>query len=613
MPFTARIKMDSKKQIKKNKFYTPEKKIYLYSILVGLITGSFAILFNVSLSWFESFCSTFLFGIENSHPANEYVFHFDKSLNVPRYFIIIVPAIGAFLGALIVYKISPEAQGLGTEGMIRSFHHDEGNMKKSTPFVKSIATILTLGSGGSAGKEGPMAQIGAAIGSIVAQMQRFGARARRTLLLAGAAGGLGAIFKAPFGGALTAIEVIYKKDIETDSLIPCILSSATAYIVYCSFMGFNTLFVIPEVSFQSHLELIIYIILGFVCVFVGKLYIITFKFFKQKIFQRLKIHYLLKPALGGLLVGTIIYFIPASMGSGMGFLQDMLDGSLDLSRNSKELFQLFLFLMVIKIISTSLTLGSGGSGGIFGPSLFIGALLGGAIGSLASFLFPNTFTSYIPFVIVGMSAFFAGVANAPIATLVMVCEMTGGYNLLPPLLIVSVITIIFANEDSIYEGQIENRFVSPAHIWDMNVDMLRHMSIKDVLFSLEEEQSLQLKMSIIPDNTSFQKMQELSLDTHSTDFIALDSEKKYLGTASLSRVNEQLSLGLIAYDIAEKKRTVSLYDDLSIAVENMLFDNVDKIAVLDAEGRVFACLEYKFILKIYRNQAKKKIQLNKPS
>ncbi len=574
----------------------PSKVLYLYSLLVGFITGMVAVAFTYALAYVEAFFLKYLGGLNISHPDNEFVIKGVESVINNPYLIIVIPAFGAFLSGLLIYYFSPEASGAGTDSVIKIFHKKEGKMSTSTPCVKFVATIFTLGSGGSAGGEGPLALIGSGFGSIVSRLFKLGARARRTLLLAGMAGGLGAIFKAPFGGAMTAIEIIYKEDFETDSLIPCILSSATGYIVYCTFFGFERLFNISPVSFQHHTELFFYILLGFVCVFMGKQYIKMFYFLKNKVFASLPVHPIIKPAIGGLLVGLIGFFYPEIIGTSFGFLQEMLAGRL--LQSSKELFQLFLIVALLKMLSSSLTLASNGSGGLFAPSLVIGASLGGCVGTLANMLFPEYFHSYIPYVIVGMAAFFAGVASAPIATLIMVCEVTGGYNLLPPLLIVSMIAIIFSDK-SIYANQIKNKFSSPAHIWDMNVDLLKQIYVADIENSLTSLDSIH--SGFISDDTSFEKMKELSLDIKSYDFIVKNQEDEYLGTASLSRVDSTINLGLLAYDFMEEKRTVSLQDDLSIAVENMLYDNVDKIAVLD-NNKIIACLEYKTVMRLYKGK-----------
>lgn len=579
--------------------------LYFYCLLLGGFTGLIAVAFTYALAYVEVFLLTYLAGVHLSHPDNEFAVKGVESPFSHPYLIIVIPALGAFISGVLTYCFSPKSSGIGTEAVIKSFHEEEGKLPPSTPLIKFLATIFTLGSGGSAGKEGPMALIGSGFGSIMANGLKLGARGRRALLLAGTAGGLGALFKAPLGGAMTAIEIIYKEDFETDSLIPCILSSATGYIVYCSFFGFDRLFNISPVYFNHHIELLFYFILGIVCVFLGRQYINIFNFLKYQVFDPMPVHPIIKPVIGGLLVGIIGLICPEAIGSGFGFLQDVLADRLP--NNTKELFQLFLIIACLKMLSSSLTLSSYGSGGFFGPSLVIGALLGGCVGAIASMLFPESFSSHIPYVIVGMAAFFAGVANAPIATLIMVCEITGGYNLLLPLLMVSMITIIFSSK-SIYTNQPQNKFSTPAHVWDMNVDLLKHINIGDIKESLIPIDAP--NSGIITDDTSFEAMHALALDSKSHDFIIKNHNNIYLGSASLSRVDSKINLGLLAYDFMEEKRTVTLNDDLSTAVENMLYDDMDKIAVLEGK-KIVACLPYKTVMHIYKNEIFKFAQLKK--
>ena len=435
---------------------TPTKKIYFFSVAIGFVVGLVAIIFNYVLALLEYFFISHLMGVNMPHPKNEYAFHalprFLSILNdvVPpeaykNYLIFILPGLGAFLGALLIRRWMKEASGSGTDSLIDAFHNHEGKLLYRIPFIKSLATLFTLGTGGSGGKEGPMSLIGGGIGSFISDKLGMGTRARRTFLLAGAAAGLGAIFRAPLGGAFTAIEVIYKEDFETDALIPCIISSVTGYITYCYAYGFKQPFNILQNSTYQSLaniyELSVYFILAFCCVFLGRLYIQFFVLVKSKIFNQLmNIPFIYKPLIGGLVIGIIGYFYPQALGSGFGLMQEILNGSLELdlshlaSSRYLAIVKLTLFLMLIRIITTSFSVGSGGSGGILVPSMVIGGLLGTALGSFCKWLYPNMFDSPISYAIVGMAGFFAGVANAPIASFVMVCEITGAYNLIPPLM-----------------------------------------------------------------------------------------------------------------------------------------------------------------------------------
>ncbi len=444
---------------------TPHK-VYLYSVIIGCVTGLLSSLFYYLLFWATHYNYQYLFGILLPHPAGDpELFQPYTQIIERRWLFFIIPALGGLAVGIICHFFSPEASGTGMESYLDAFHNREGAVKKRGSFFKAITTILTLSTGGSTGKEGPTAQIGSGIGSMVGYFIKSGPKARRTFLLAGAAGGLGAIFKAPLGGAITAVEVLYREDIESEALIPCIISSITAYTIFCSFFGFQHIFNIHAQIVHSVTAMVLYAILGIICSLMGYVYV---KFFHTcgDFFHHLKMPLYLKPALGGFLIGCVGYFLPEITGESLGLIQSVLNGSFN--PDGFIGLRIFLTLAVWKIITNSITIGSGGSGGIFGPSLFIGGMLGAAIGSVAKIYFPESIPDITPFVIVGMGSFFAGIANAPIASMIMVSEMTGGYEFIPPLMLVSVISLILSHRWSIYKNQVKNKFYSNAHQWDLH-------------------------------------------------------------------------------------------------------------------------------------------------
>ena len=332
-----------------------------------------------------------------------------------------IPALGGLISGLIVFNFAPEAEGHGTDAMIDSFHRKKGVIRRRVPLIKTIASAITIGSGGSAGKEGPIAQIGAGFGSFLASVLKVSDRERRIMLLAGAAGGIGAIFKAPLGAALFATEVLYRKeDFEFEAIIPCTLSSIVAFMVFTFHDGNATVFHIPAFSLATPGQLPFYAVLGVLCALVAFPYIKFFYGSRDRFFRRLNIPKSIKPAIGGLMVGIIALFLPEVLGGGYPWMQSAIDGHLAI--------RLMAVLIVAKIAATSFTISSGGSGGVFAPSLFIGSMLGGAFGNLCQRFFPHIITEPGAFVLVGMGGFFAGVAKVPIAALIMVAEMTGGYS-----------------------------------------------------------------------------------------------------------------------------------------------------------------------------------------
>ena len=415
----------------------------LVGILIGIVSGLGAIVFNFLLQTGTRFFTHDLIGMVLGGASGE------TFLGIPlaRWMMLWIPALGGLISGLIVFNFAPEAEGHGTDAMIDSFHRKKGMIRKRVPMIKTIASAITIGSGGSAGKEGPIAQIGAGFGSFLASVLKVSDRQRRIMLLAGAAGGIGAIFKAPLGAALFATEVLYRKeDFEFEAIIPCILSSIVAFMVFTFHDGTATIFHIPAFSLATPAELPFYAVLGVLCALVGFPYIRFFYGSRDRFFRRLNMPKSVKPALGGLMVGIIALFLPEVLGGGYPWMQSAIDGHLAI--------RLMAVLIVAKIVATSFTISSGGSGGVFAPSLFIGSMLGGAFGNFCQRFFPHIITEPGAFVLVGMGGFFAGVAKVPIAALIMVAEMTGGYSLIVPMMIVSSLSYLLLGNASLYEKQV---------------------------------------------------------------------------------------------------------------------------------------------------------------
>jgi len=292
-----------------------------------------------------------------------------------------------------------KAEGHGTDAAIDAFHNKEGVIRAHVPFVKLIASAITIGSGGSAGREGPIAQISAGFGSVMGQLLKLNARDRRIALATGIGAGVGAIFKAPLGGALLSTEILYLEGFEVAALVPSFIASLVGYTIFTAYTGYTPVFgwMSQRVAFHP-VTLLYYSLLGVLCGLTGILYARTF-YATRDYFRKLKLPKWLKPALGGLLVGTIGMFLPQVLGMGYGWLQlGMLNHPLPLG--------ITLLLIFAKILSTSLSIGSGGSGGVFAPGLFIGGMVGTGLWQLL-----HGAVAYVPvspelFIVVGMMAFF---------------------------------------------------------------------------------------------------------------------------------------------------------------------------------------------------------------
>ncbi len=364
--------------------------------------------------------------------------------------------LGGLLSGIIVYGLAPEAEGHGTDTVIKALHWTGGNLRARVAPVKMVASAITIGSGGSAGREGPTALIAAGFGSVYANLLKRPERERRLIVLMGMAAGLSAIFRSPIGTAIFAVEVLYSGiEFEAEALLYCMLAAIVAYAVNGAFVGWQSMFRMPPgVAVSGLRDYPWYIALGVASGVIGTLLPEVFYRVRDG-FHALKIPAWSKPALGGLLVGLMALKLPEVLAGGYGWIQQAIDGQLAL--------HLLLVLLFAKMAALSLTVGSGGSGGVFAPSLFVGAMLGGLF---------SGFSHHGPggLVIVGMAAVFAGAARVPIATLLMVAEMTGGYQLLVPAGLAVMLSYIiqlrlsgYMRYGSLYEAQVAGRADSPAH------------------------------------------------------------------------------------------------------------------------------------------------------
>ncbi|GIX41579.1 MAG: chloride channel protein [Leptospiraceae bacterium] len=575
--------------------------VYFYSIITGILAGLFAVIFSYALAYFEHFLFSYVIGLELSHPAGEKLFESPITKEYNPFFLFLAPAIGGLLSATVSYLFCPEAKGNGTDEIIKAFHHKGGNVSLKVPFYKSIATIFTIGTGGNAGKEGPTMQIGAGIGSGLANFFKAGDRARRSLMIAGVAGGLGAIFRAPFGGAFTAVEVVYREDIESDTVVPAFLSSVAAYLVATNFTGNSAIFHIPSVQISHYYELFFYVILAFVSLAFGYIFTNFYKYIRD-LFERLNIHFVFKPAIGGLVVGIFIVFFHELIGDGLGYMQELILGKKPLEGHPLEIAAFFVLIALLKIVLTSFTVAAGGSGGVFTPSLFIGGMLGAALGTVFSYLFPHLDISIPSFFLVGMAGFFAGVAHAPIAGMIMVCDMVGNYKLLPALMIVSVISAILSKW-SIYEGQVENRFHSPAHYWDMNLNILKKILISDIQDKIR-------KIAVVEPHLLLSDLEDRSVHLQATDYIVVNFDGTYMGICSLRKFHhtkdtEALKYLLTVGDVCDiGVPALKLWDHLSDALRIMHEKEIDKVAIVDDSNQLLGYIRFVDIIEIYHNIAR---------
>lgn len=445
-------------------------------VVAGLGSGTLAIAFHAGLEGLSHLLQVHLAGLSLPHPSGEQLISGLPGPYRPWLIPVFTTAVGLVTGLLVTRFIPKSLEGVtdGTDAMIKAFHTQGGLIRPAVPALKSGTAILTIAAGGSAGQEGPISQLGAGFGSLLAQKLGLTARQRRILLLAGAAGGLGAIFRAPLGGAITAVEVLYCEDFEAEALLPAVVSSVVAYTLFAFVFGGRAILATPNYTFTNAFELPFYLALAVAASLAARLFIRVFFAVKFKVFGPIAKRFGPTVAMmaGGLGMGLLGWKLPELCGGGYGWLELAAGGKLDM------LFLLGLFGG--KLIATALTIGSGLSGGMFAPALFLGGSVGGVVGQAGHMWRPDIVTQPGGYVLVGMATFFAGVAHAPIGPLVMVCEISQGYGLLAPLMLCSAVALVLCDDIHLYENQVDNKFASPAHAADATNNILETLPVSSV-------------------------------------------------------------------------------------------------------------------------------------
>ena len=431
--------------MRKREIPAPYKYIVL-GLLSGLSAGVGALVFDKLVD-----TSTKLF-LENISR-----FNIKKPLEGPLifgherwYLILLVLVFGGILVGLIARFLTKEATGHGTDSIIKAYHAGE-DIPIKVPLAKIVASAITLGTGGSAGKEGPMTQIGGGFSSFFARVFGFDEKDRKIALAAGLGAGVGAIFKVPIGGAILSAEILYKQDLETDVLYTSLVASATSFAIFGLFKGYQPIFMVPSFAFDPKL-LPLFIIEGLLCGFLGVLFIKMFQSV-DSFFKKLKVEEVLKPAIGGLIVGVLGIFFPHILGSGYERIQFLLLGVYE-SLNIPIPYWLLLFtLPFLKMLATSVTLGSGGSGGVFAPGMVIGGFIGAFLGYVFKTIMPGIVTSEVPFIVVGMTSFFGATGKISLSIIPMVIEMTANLHVVPYVMVSNVVATLITGTNTIYPSQ----------------------------------------------------------------------------------------------------------------------------------------------------------------
>ncbi len=513
---------------------------------------------------------------------------------LPALWKLVVPALGATVAAPLVVYLAREAKGHGVPEVMEAIALRGGAIRPRVVLVKALASAASIGSGGSVGREGPIVQIGAALGSTLGQLLKLPTRQVRTLVGCGAAAGIAAAFNAPIAGALFAVEIILG-DFAVPQFSPIVISSVVATIVSRYFYGDFPAFSVPVYQLVDPFELVPYLALGALAGLVGVGFIVAL-YACEDFFDRLRFPKLLKLPLGALGVGALGVFLPQVYGVGYSTIDAALIGSIPVL--------LLAVLLPAKIVATSLTLGAGGSGGIFAPSLFLGAMTGGLLGSFVHEAFPAHTASSGAYALVAMGAVVAATTHAPITAIVMIFELTKSIAIIPPLMAACVISTLVAawlKRDSIYTLKLRRHgidlFAEP------EPNLLKTLFVRDLVDPAPE---------LVQAGATFPEVLDLVVRSSHSEFFVVDAGKRMLGAISVSELRrllfeqENFRHLVVAADLLDAERpTVTAEDDLDTALQLMLRAGVAELAVVDASDpqRLVGSLHQYAVIEAYNREA----------
>jgi chloride channel protein, CIC family len=549
----------------------------LVAVGCGVAGAAGAILFRFLIRFFQAFFFESPAAVVDVIRAGLFVDPTDPlrlARELPWWLCVAIPAIGGLVVGPLIHFLAREAKGHGVPEVMEAVSLRGGVMRKRTAAVKILGSAITIGSGGSTGREGPIIQIGAVMGSAIGQWLRVPARQLRTIVGAGAAAGIAATFNAPIAGAIFAVEVIVG-DFAVAQFSPIVIASVVATVISRYFLGNYPSFAVPDWELVSPFELVPYMAMGVVSGLVGVAFIRTL-YGCEDLFERSPIPEWMQPAVGGLLVGGIGYLAPNVFGVGYETIGLALEGKLTAA---------FLgVLLVAKLLATSITLGSGGSGGVFTPSLFLGVTTGGIIGHFVHGWFPDATATSGAYALVAMGAVVAATTHAPIMAILMLFEMTQSVTIIPPLMaacVVSTIVSMLFQRDSIFTLKLRQRGIEPFAQEDPNV--LKTLYVRDVLDD---------KPEIVPASARFEKLIGLLVESAHTEFFVVDARERLLGAISLAELRrvvldrEHLRSVVVAGDLVEIGRgVVTTDDDLDVVMQILDRDNVDEVAVVEEKDR----------------------------
>lgn len=507
---------------------------------------------------------------------------------VPTWRVLIAPVLGGLVVGPLVRYLAPEAQGHGVPEVIEAVTTRGGVIRARVATVKSLASALTIGSGGSVGREGPIVQIGAAVGSVVAQALKLPPASTRTLAACGAAGGIAAAFNAPIAGAFFALEVI-TGNFAMPSFGPVILSSVMATVVSRAYFGDHPAFIVQPYAMQSVYEIPLYVGLGLVCGLVAVVFVRTMNAFEHAA-ARAPVPREWRPALGGLVLGVMILALPNLYGVGYVTMDGALSGSLA--------WPLLAILLPAKIVATSLTLASGGSGGVFLPALYLGAIAGGLYGTLVQHLLPAVTAGSGAYALVGMAGVLSAATHSPLTALLLLFEMSGDYKIiLPVMLVVTLATSVARSleRESLYSNALVQRGIKLHRREDV---IMRSHTVGEVMRPVE----LTLR-----DSAPIGDVIAAFLTRGLVRAYVVDDAGKLVGEVSILDIQdpEVRALGNLvnARDLARSEvRAIRSTDTLADTLDELVWEERDELPAVDSGGKLVGAISRRDVLRVYTNE-----------
>ncbi len=543
------------------------RTIYLsfLCVLVGVVAAFGSIGFRFLIDFFHNLLFSGTLSFKNN-----------PSLSPWGKLVILVPAVGIALANFITEKWAPEAKGHGVPEVMVAVANNGGKIRPVVALVKTLASALTIGSGGSVGKEGPIVQIGSSFGSTLGQIFKLSPRETIILVGAGAAGGISATFNAPIGGVMFALELILP-EYSIMTIMPLVVSSIVSTYISTMILGTHPAFVIPQYMMVSSYELLIYALLGLAAGLLSVAFI-HLVYFVEDSFDKIKLPSLVKAVVGGMLVGVIglislkafgHYYI---YGVGYEFLNIVL-------ANEMHSLAMLLSLIALKLLANTLTLGAGGSGGIFAPSLFLGAALGGSIGILANMLFPGATGPVAAYAIVGMAAVVSGVTGGVLTSIIMIFEMTRNYEIMLPLMLGAVLSHFVAKllyTETMYTKKLTRRGINIQ--FDKRISTFKMISVGEVM---------QKQIVSCSPNSSVEETLSL-MHQHNLGVLPVIDGKHVLGTISYKE--------LYTAKPAKSERIESLVTkkDITIPVTSDLYDALE--VVQEIKGDILIVMDHEEIV-----------------